>query len=86
VRINSFARVEESIISEGVVIGRHALVRRAIIDKGVRVPPETAIGVDPDEDAALGLTVSPAGVTVVPKGFEFDLAATGHWLRPARLH
>ncbi len=85
VRVNSFARVEESILCEGVVIGRHALVRRAIIDKGVRVPPDVAVGVDPEEDAALGLTVSAAGVTVVPKGFEFDTTATGHWLGPARL-
>jgi glucose-1-phosphate adenylyltransferase len=68
VRINSFARVEESILFEGVEIGRHARVRRAILDKGVRVPPGMAIGFDPDEDAARGLTVSPEGVTVVAKG------------------
>jgi len=71
VRVNSFARVEESVVFEGVDIGRHAVVRRAIIDKGVRVPPHTVLGVDPEEDAALGLTVSPGGVTVVPKGFRF---------------
>jgi glucose-1-phosphate adenylyltransferase len=71
VRVNSFARVEESVVFEGVDIGRHAVVRRAIIDKGVRVPPHTVLGVDPEEDAALGLTVSPGGVTVVPKGFQF---------------
>lgn len=71
VRVNSFARVEESVVFEGVDIGRHAVIRRAIIDKGVRIPPHTVLGVDPEEDAALGLTVSPGGVTVVPKGFEF---------------
>jgi glucose-1-phosphate adenylyltransferase len=38
-RINSFARVEDSILFEGVDIGRHAKVRRAIIDKAVRIPP-----------------------------------------------
>jgi len=68
VRVNSFAWVEESILFEGVDIGRHARVRRAIIDKGVRVPPGMAIGFDPAEDAARGLTVSPQGVTVVAKG------------------
>jgi glucose-1-phosphate adenylyltransferase len=71
VRVNSFARVEESVVFEGVDIGRHAVVRRAIIDKGVRIPPGTRLGVEPEEDAALGLTVSPGGVTVVPKGFRF---------------
>jgi glucose-1-phosphate adenylyltransferase len=86
VRVNSFARVEESIAMEGVDIGRHALVRKAIIDKGVRVPAGISIGVDPDEDAALGLTVSSEGVTVVPKGFEFAPAHAGHHRRPARLH
>ena len=75
VRVNSFARIEESILFEGVDIGRHAEVRRAIIDKGVRVPAGATIGLDPIEDAARGLTVSPAGVTVVPKGFQFEAAA-----------
>ena len=66
--MNSFARVEESILFEGVDIGRHARVRRAIIDKGVRVPPGISIGFNPEEDANRGLTVSPRGVTVVAKG------------------
>ena len=86
VRVNSYARVEESILFEGVDIGRHAVVRRAILDKDVRVPAGLQIGVDPEEDAARGLTVSAAGVTVVPKGFEFDevdLPVTG---RVARVH
>jgi glucose-1-phosphate adenylyltransferase len=68
VRVNSFAWVEESILFEGVDIGRHARVRRAIIDKGVRVPPGISIGFNPEEDANRGLTVSPRGVTVVAKG------------------
>ena len=68
VRVNSFAWVEESILFEGVDIGRHARVRRAIIDKGVRVPSGMSIGFDHAEDAARGLTVSPQGVTVVAKG------------------
>jgi glucose-1-phosphate adenylyltransferase len=73
VRVNSYARVDESIVGEGVDIGRRAIVRRAIIDKDVRVPPGTIVGLDPEEDAARGLTVSSGGVTVVPKGFAFDL-------------
>lgn len=72
VRVNSFARVDESIVCEGVDIGRHAVVRRAIVDKDVRIPPGVTVGVDPGEDAALGLTVSPEGVTVIPKGFVFS--------------
>src|SRR4029077_11932412 len=33
VRINSFSHVEASILYEGVDVGRHAQIRRAIIDK-----------------------------------------------------
>jgi glucose-1-phosphate adenylyltransferase len=34
VRVNSYAHIEDSIVFEGVNIGRHAKIRRAIIDKG----------------------------------------------------
>ena len=34
-RVNSYAQVEDSILFDGVDIGRHAQIRRAIIDKGV---------------------------------------------------
>jgi len=67
VRINSFAQVEDSIVLDGVDIGRHARVRRAIIDKWVRIPPGTQIGFDPEQDRARGFTVSEGGVTVIAK-------------------
>ncbi|HEX3997087.1 MAG TPA: glucose-1-phosphate adenylyltransferase [Pirellulales bacterium] len=67
VRINSFAQVEDSILLDGVDIGRHARVRRAIIDKWVRIPPGTQIGFDPEQDRARGFTVSEGGVTVIAK-------------------
>ncbi len=86
VRVNSYSRVEESILFEGVDIGRHAVVHRAIIDKDVRVPAGARIGLDPDEDSARGLTVSTAGVTVVPKGFEFDDADLPVAGRVAHIH
>jgi glucose-1-phosphate adenylyltransferase len=75
VRVNSFSRVEESILFEGVDVGRYAFVRRAIVDKGVRIPAGLRIGFDPEEDRSLGLTISPGGVTVVPKGHRFDSPA-----------
>lgn len=86
VRVNSYSRVEESIVFEGVDIGRHAVVRRAIIDKDVQIPAGVSIGLDPEEDAARGLTISAAGVTVVPKGFEFEAAALPSRGRPVRVH
>ena len=78
VRVNSFAGVEESILFEGVDIGRHARIRRAIIDKGVRVPPGMTIGYNAEEDAARGLTISPQGVTVVAKGQSLSTDSQPH--------
>jgi glucose-1-phosphate adenylyltransferase len=69
VRVHSFAHVEESILLDGVDVGRHARVRRAIIDKGVHIPPGAEIGFDREADARR-FTVS-EGIVVVPKGYRF---------------
>ncbi len=71
-RVNSFAHVQDSILLDGVDIGRHARVRRAIIDKGVRIPPGTEIGFDPQQDQARGFTVSEGGVVVIAKADGVD--------------
>jgi glucose-1-phosphate adenylyltransferase len=69
VRINSYSDVESSIIFSHVNVGRHCRIRRAIIDKGVHVPPNTEIGYDPEADARR-FTVSD-GIVIVPKGYKF---------------
>jgi glucose-1-phosphate adenylyltransferase len=74
VRINSFAHVEESILMDGVDVGRHCRIRRAIVDKGVRVPPGTEIGFDPELDARR-FTISD-GIVVVPKEYQFGAATS----------
>jgi glucose-1-phosphate adenylyltransferase len=71
VRINSYSRVDDSILFEGVIVGRNAKIRRAIIDKNVTIPPNTTIGYDPVADAAR-FTISPGGVVVVPKNYQFE--------------
>lgn len=68
VRVNSYASVDDSILFDGVEVGRHATVRRAIVDKDVRIPSGAQIGVDHDQDRARGFTVSPGGVVIVPRG------------------
>jgi glucose-1-phosphate adenylyltransferase len=75
VRVNSYAVVEDSILFERVEVGRHCRIRKAIIDKDVRVPPGTTIGHDPDHDRARGFLVSDHGVVVIPKGETFDAPA-----------
>jgi glucose-1-phosphate adenylyltransferase len=67
VRINSFAFVEDSILLDGVSIGRHARVRRTIIDKNVQVPAGMEIGYDLERDQKL-FTVTQTGIIVIPKG------------------
>jgi glucose-1-phosphate adenylyltransferase len=67
VRINSFSYVEESVLMTGVDVGRHAMIRRAIIDKGVRIPAGFRIGYDLEEDRRR-FTVTDSGLVVIPKG------------------
>lgn len=71
VRIHSYAEVERTVLLDNVEVGRHTRIQRAIIDKNVHVPPKTEIGFDRDADIARGFTVTPSGVTVVPKNYEF---------------
>ncbi len=70
VRVNSWSRVERSVIMHNTTIGRHAVVRDAILDKNVVVPEGAVVGVDKDHDRARGFVVSPGGITVVGKGQE----------------
>jgi glucose-1-phosphate adenylyltransferase len=67
VRVNSFSSVGESVLFDDVEVGRYARVRRAIVDKGVVIPPGVTIGYDPDEDCRR-FTVSERGIVVIPKG------------------
>lgn len=67
VKIHSFADVEDSILFEGVDVGRNARIKKAIIDKEVQIPPGMEIGYRLDEDAKR-FTVTDSEIVVVPKG------------------
>ena len=67
VRVNSYATVDDCILFEGVNVGRHSRIRRAIIDKNVQLPPDTVIGYDMEEDRKRGFTVSENGIVVISK-------------------
>lgn len=68
VKVDKWARVEESVLFSGGRVGRNAVVRRAILDKNVVVEDGAEVGVNRDADLARGFYVSEGGVTVVPKG------------------
>ena len=68
VRINSFARVEDSILFSGVDVGRGARIRRAIIDKEVKIPKDMIVGYDLEHDRRRGFTITDHGIVVVAKG------------------
>ena len=65
-RVNSFSEVEESVLFEKVRVGRHAKIRRAIIDKDVEIPSGTIIGFDREADRER-FFVTDNGIVVIPK-------------------
>lgn len=67
VRINSYALVEDSILFDRVDVGRNAKIRRSIIDKDVKIPPQFCVGYHLEEDAKR-FTVTESGVVVIAKG------------------
>jgi len=67
VRVNSYAVVEDSILFDGVEVGRYCRIKNAIIDKEVLIPPYTVLGYDSDFDRRRGFTVTEGGIVVVQK-------------------
>ncbi len=70
-RVNSFSEIEESVLFERVRVGRHAKIRRAIIDKDVEIPSGTVIGFDREADRQR-FFVSEKGTVVIPKRAKLD--------------
>ncbi len=64
VHVHSFSLIEDSVLLGNNDIGRHCVIRRAVIDKGCNLAPGTRIGVDPEEDRRR-FVVTEHGVTLV---------------------
>ena len=73
VRVNSYAVVEDSILFEGVDVGRYCRIKRAIVDKDVKLPPYTVLGFDHEFDRRRGFLVTESGIVVVAKGESPDV-------------
>jgi len=64
VKVHTGAVVEDSIILDNCDIGRHAKIRRAILDKNVHIPEGTTVGYDLEQDRRMH-HVTETGIVVV---------------------
>ena len=69
VKINSYSEVSDSILMDGVQIGRRAELHRVICDKEVIVPEGFIIGRDSQRDRS-HFKVTEQGIVVIPKGLD----------------
>jgi glucose-1-phosphate adenylyltransferase len=65
-RVNSYVTMEDSVLLPGVNVGRHARLRKVIVDRGVSIPEGLVVGEDPVADARR-FTRTEGGVTLVTK-------------------
>jgi glucose-1-phosphate adenylyltransferase len=64
VKLNSYSSLEETVVLPDVEIGRHCRIKRAVIDKGTFIPPNTVIGENREQDARR-FYVSEGGIVLV---------------------
>lgn len=62
--VHSFSTIEDSVVYPDVDIGRHCRIRKALIDRGCRIPEGTVIGYDHEEDSRR-FHVSARGVVLI---------------------
>ncbi len=67
VTVHSYSQIEDSVIFPEVNIGRHCIIRNAVIDKACNVPVGMHIGVDPGEDAERFQVTENGVVLVTPE-------------------
>jgi glucose-1-phosphate adenylyltransferase len=64
--IHSYSEVDDSILMDYVEVGRHARIRRAIVDKNVYIPEGDEIGFDLERDRRR-FFITDSGIVVIPK-------------------
>lgn len=65
VKVHSYAEVTDSVIMPDVDIGKSAIIRKTIIDRGCSIAEGMVIGVDHDDDRKRGFRVTENGVVLV---------------------
>ena len=69
VRVHAGAEVEGCVIMDNCDIGRRAKLRRAILDKNVRIPTAATVGYDLEADRARGWHVTDTEIVVIGRGY-----------------
>lgn len=64
VHTNSYAVLDQAVVLPGVVVNRHARLRKVVIDRGVIIPEGLVVGEDPQDDGEF-FRVSQRGVTLI---------------------
>jgi glucose-1-phosphate adenylyltransferase len=64
VHIHSYCSIDQAVILPDVEIGRGAVLKRVVVDRGARIPPGLTVGVDPEEDRRR-FHVSDKGITLI---------------------
>jgi glucose-1-phosphate adenylyltransferase len=70
VNAGEYSSIENSILLDGIKVGKNCKIKNAIIDKEVIIPDGTVIGYNSKNDARL-YTVSDSGLVVIPRNTEF---------------
>ena len=73
VQVNSYSRVIDSVALPDVLISRNCRIRKAVIDKGCVIPPDTVIGEDPRADNERFYVTEGGVVLVTPEMLGQDL-------------
>ena len=66
VRVNSFSLVEDTVVLPNAVIGRHAVLKKAIVDSNCRIPDGLVVGKDPKLDASR-FHLTEGGITLITR-------------------
>jgi glucose-1-phosphate adenylyltransferase len=64
--VHSYSEVDDSILMDYVEVGRHARIRRAIVDKNVYIPEGDEIGYDLERDRRR-FFITDSGIVVIAK-------------------
>ena len=64
VHTNSYSQLEQTVLLPYVTIGRHARLKKAVVDTGVKIPEGLVVGDDPEADGKF-FHVSSGGVVLI---------------------